>query len=414
MKHESAPRAVGLCLLCLVLSLPLSACHASGTFAQRPGFAAWFAAHPPAGKPASPADQVLLRRFRPRLWVGPGQDGPIDFYRDYIADGTLYGAGGRVISRHVTRTLLNRYKDDSSAVFVHRPGSAPTRAVVFGRVTRSGLPFCTLRWTFLTYNFVFRTSGLPADMASWETWPLKLLVNLNDWHQLDPYVAASVVLDADRQPVALLLQQHNDQRSYIFGHDLKLPRDGRVRLIAAERSNELYPYSAGRKKHRVVEFMSADDLPYLVTGAGKPWLTGDDITDPVREIHYRLAFLPPDDAFYVFKGRLGAKRLLPGRSGPPGADYYTLPMFMNRALQLVAFHWREDDTWQMKRLETFLRASRAQGYAAVHGQAFQALCRRFTSLLNGTGKSEAEIARQAKDRNAPVKRAADSASSVVR
>ena len=31
------------------------------------------------------------------------------------------------------------------------------------------------------------------------------------------------------------------------------------------------------------------------------------------------------------------------RSGPPGADYNTLPPLKPRARQLVAFHWREDD-----------------------------------------------------------------------
>ena len=65
--------------------------------------------------------------------------------------------------------------------------------------------------------------------------------------------------------------------------------------------------------------------------------------DPAREVEYRLEFLPQTDAFYTFKGALGERRLLPGRSGPPGADYNTLPAFKPKARQMIAFHWTEDD-----------------------------------------------------------------------
>jgi hypothetical protein len=355
---------------------------AASNFSQHSGFAAYFAAHPPASRPANRRDQALLRRYRPRLWVGPGQDAPIGFYPDYIAHGTLYNARGKVISTHADRALLNRYKHHPAVTFVHRPGRYATHPIVFARVDHAKLA-CTPTFTFLTYNFVFRDSGLPAGLARWKAWPLSLIADLNDWHQLDHYTAVSVVLNAAQRPVALLLQQHNDQRSYIFGTDIELPTDDRVRLIAALRSNELYPWRRGRTTHRTVQYMTPDNLRYLVTGRNKPFYSAQDITQAEREVHYELAFLSPDDAFYVFQGGLGEARRLPGRSGPPGADYHTLPMFINRALQLVAFHWRPGDTRQMQALIAFLRASRAQGRAATQTAAFHKLCTAFMQTLHG-------------------------------
>jgi hypothetical protein len=35
--------------------------------------------------------------------------------------------------------------------------------------------------------------------------------------------------------------------------------------------------------------------------------------------------------------------LLPGRDGPPGADYNTRPAFKSKAAQLALFYWHEED-----------------------------------------------------------------------
>jgi hypothetical protein len=74
----------------------------------------------------------------------------------------------------------------------------------------------------------------------------------------------------------------------------------------------------------------------------------DDITDPAVDVDYELHFLPPADAFYTFKGFLGGKRLLPGRSGPPGADYNTLSAYKPLHRQMIAFHWRDGDADYVK------------------------------------------------------------------
>jgi hypothetical protein len=46
----------------------------------------------------------------------------------------------------------------------------------------------------------------------------------------------------------------------------------------------------------------------------------------------------------VFQGWLGERRALPGRDGPPGADYNTLPPFKSKALQLALFYWAEEQS----------------------------------------------------------------------
>lgn len=65
-------------------------------------------------------------------------------------------------------------------------------------------------------------------------------------------------------------------------------------------------------------------------------MAGWDITHGEEEQEYTLKFLPSSDAFYTFKGRLGEQRSLPGRDGPPGAQYVTLPPLMPWANRLVS------------------------------------------------------------------------------
>src|SRR5690606_23178352 len=101
----------------------------------------------------------------------------------------------------------------------------PTHPTVYGRIDRGSLESEAgpVPLVFLTYHAVFRVSGLPAGLPAWQEGPLSLVLDLDDWHQLDHYTAATVVLDGAERPVALLLQQHNDQRSYLFGADLARP-----------------------------------------------------------------------------------------------------------------------------------------------------------------------------------------------
>ena len=337
-----------------VLAL-VGACAGDDTnFSQAPGFEAWYAAHPPAETVPEAADQALLARFQPRFHLPEGHEGPLDFYSDYLAAGTLRDGEGVVVPGPVSRAALNRIKHDPHAVFVHEPAGHPPTPVVYGRVDRDELelPGCApLAVTFLTYHLVFRTSGLPAAMTWWQEAPLALAGDLHDWHQLDHYTAVTLALveaDRDARPFAATLQHHNYMRTWLLGEAarpgaLGLPDDGRIGIDVAIRSNELYPHRPGRTVRRAVRYLDPASAVYLVTGEDRPLAAADDITHPAREITPGLRFLPPADAFYVFEGWLGERRLLPGRSGPPGADYNAIPAFKPKATQLVAFYWREDD-----------------------------------------------------------------------
>ena len=132
-------------LLAAALAAAVGGCESRrGNFSQSPGFAVYYAEHPPAGEPASPADQALLRRYRPRLWLPAGHPGPIDFYADYIAAGRLTDGAGRSAPTPVTRAILNAHARDPGAIFVHVPGAWPPTRTVYGRVDREVARFAVL------------------------------------------------------------------------------------------------------------------------------------------------------------------------------------------------------------------------------------------------------------------------------
>lgn len=351
--------------------LPLIACsEPAATFSQYPGFRAWYAAHPPGDDLPGAADRLLLQHYRPRLFIPAGIEGPISFYDDYIAQGFLARADGRLVSGRVTRPLLNGHRNDPDVVFTHRPSGAKATPVMLGRVDREtvDLPGSgPIAFTFLTYNVVFRGSGLPAGMPGWMGPAVGLVGDIEDWHQLDHYTAVTVALadgaSDNPEPVAATLQQHNYQRTYLLGvaerpGRLALPGDGRLAVDVATASNELYPHRLGRQMRRAVPFMTPDAARYLVMGDDRPWVSADDMTEPAREVDVLLRFLPPSDAFYVFQGRLGERRRLPGRDGPPGADYNTLPAFKAKATQMLLAYWHEDDAGYLEALGGVFRDGR--------------------------------------------------------
>ncbi len=353
---------VGWMMLCLLLICAAeSAEAASRNFSQYPGFAEWYAAHPPSDALPSVEDQALLAKHRPRFFLAEGQTGFIDFYRSYIAQGTLRSEAGEVISKAVTAELLNAHKDDPGVVFTHaaagRAHAAPQAPKIYGRITRASMVWLGTpqALTFLTYTAVFAHSGLPGGLLGWQKIGLGLLGNLSDWHQLDHYTSVTVILDHTDRPFAVMLQQHNYLRTYVVGEQVSLPADGRPLIAVAEGSNELFPHSEGRTSHRAVPFLTPVNFRYMLGIGRRPLFTADDVTDPQVEAEYQLAFLAPSDAFYTFKGFLGELRMLPGRDGPPGADYNTLPELKPMPLQMLSGYWRYQNAGDMARLHAALR-----------------------------------------------------------
>ena len=335
-----------------------------GNFSQYPGFAEYYAAHPPVAALPSADERALLIRYRPRFYLPPAHAGLIDFYTDFIAQGTLYTGDGHAISASVNQSVLNAHKDNPAVVFVHRPEpKIPAQATVYARIDHDTLAVGSVKQqlTFLTYHAVFRHSGLAAGFSGWRANLLGLFADLNDWHQLDHYTTATVVLNESDHPVALMLQQHNYHHTLVFDGAFPLPADGRVAVDVAIRSNELYPHAPERVRHRAVRFNSPQEMRYLLGFGAKPRIAEDDITEGSLEANYALQFLPPNDAFYTFKGFLGERRRLPGRDGPPGADYNALPATKPLTSQLLMGFWREGNREDVARLES--------GYAKTGAQA---------------------------------------------
>jgi hypothetical protein len=317
-------------------------------FSQYPGFAEYFAANPPSDELPDARTRALLERHRPRLYLPAGHVGPIDFYRDYIAHGVLRDGDGKVISGDVTPELLNQHKQAPRVEFTHKAwpaGYTPT-PVLHARAQTAEVDLGQGPQTFrvLSYHAVFPHSGLPAGLLGWQTIALGLAGDLDDWHQLDHYTAAYMVLDDTDTPVALILQQHNYHRTYLFGEGIPIAEDGRASIDVAIRSNELYPHQPGRSNRRAVSFLSTNAWLYMIGAGPRLFLTADDLTQPEREIEYKLRFLEGSDAFYTFKGYLGQRRWLMGRSGPPGADYKTLPKLMKFDRQLLVGYWRNGNS----------------------------------------------------------------------
>ena len=327
-----------LAMLVAVLSWVACSRH-EGSFTTMPGFTEHFAQYPPSAESADARERQLLQRYRPRFYRAEGQSSFLDFYADYIAHGELR-VDGTGISDEVDAELLQAYRDDTRAEFRHAPADRPVTPVVYGRVIREVLEHEGERWplTFLNYNLAFAHSGLLEGLPFWQKWPVDVTGLSTDWHQLDHYVGLTVVLHED-QPIAVMLQQHNYQTTYLLGdpgeHEIQWPEDQRVAVDIARQSNELYPHSPEETQHRAVSFVTAENIRFLKTGDEKPLMAGYDITQGEQEQDYILKFLPSTDAFYQFKGRLGAQRNLPGRDGPPGADYVTLPGLMPWANRLV-------------------------------------------------------------------------------
>ena len=320
------------------------------TFADFPGFAEYYAGRCAGGDPGPPGteDRELLMRFRPRFILPPGSIRPIGFYEDYLPYSVLRRFSDKaVVEEKVSREQLRRQQDNTQVYLEYRPerGKKPTKAggpAVFGRVYRERVPFPGdngegtryLDLTFLKYNLVFPVSGLPAGLNRLAGSILKGAgLDPGDWHQLDNFVAAHIVLDGRGKPIAALLAQHNHHRVYLAGRDIALPADGRFVFDVALRSNELYPGSDSGNpvRHRVVRWSLY--LNYLLSGKDRPLLSADDITygrrAGGREVVYDLGFPSPCDPFYTAKIMLGPPRPFfgfdIGRDGPPGSDYYTVP-----------------------------------------------------------------------------------------
>lgn len=363
--------------LVLMLELTMAGAKEYDTFADYPGFSTYYGRRcVDHHLPQNAHDKVLLQKFRPHFILPPKGQLPIDFYADYLSHTVLRRRDNHhIVVDHVTPDLLAAVKDSGDYYLDLQLGrlraaglyqsdqsglahAAVRQAVVYGRAYHQKVSFpaaggpVTRHFSFLKYNLVFAVSGLPARLPWGSETLLRLLgFNLQDWHELDNYVAATVVLDEQDAPVAVILAQHNHHRSFLVGRHLSLPADQRLIFDIAERSNELYRDAAtpGPVAHRVIRW--GLNMKYLLTGKNPPFLKAQDLTYGRQagglDIAYQLQFLSPCDPFYTAKMMLGERRRLfghyIGRDGPPGADYYTIPLLLPMGNLLKASYYHAGD-----------------------------------------------------------------------
>ncbi len=378
-----------------LLTLSLVACGVRGDvrgFSSYPGFSEYFAGHPAEKSEPNVHDRELLTRYRPRLILPPGHAGPIDFYRDYLPATRMSDLEtDTVLADPPTAEDLWRHRSDEIVGLDLVREIKEPHAAVYGRVRREQVHFPTddgervLPMIFLSYNIPFARSGLPARLNWFERAGLSVMGWLagwdaNDWHELDVYVAYTLVLDDGQRPLAVVLAQHNHHRAYLIGKDLSWPGDDGLPLEVAASSNEIYlsSHSPEPVAHRTIPFPSRMD--YLLSGENQPFLDGMDVTYGLEagghEADYELHFLVPADPFYTFKGRLGEYRpfmgFYVGRSGSPGADYYTLPVLLPLGNTLKFAYLHDGDAEDIAAVRRYISDDRMdiEGLMAYGGRAF--------------------------------------------
>jgi hypothetical protein len=301
------------------------------------------------------ATRGLLERYRPRIFIAPDSYRPLDFYRDYLPDTRLVTIDGDVIAEPPTREQLVELQrsPDHYLDYLIEPDDALTNRsdqppAIYGRVYTDTLkPDREL--IFLKYSLVFPYSGIAADTDGWKGGVARLLGSPKAWHELDIHGAIHVILDGKtRQPLGILLAQHNHQRTFLAGRDFEWPPDDRVPFVFAYLSNEPYllrPDDPPQRSERSIG--DPRTLAYLVgRDDNAPISAGfDRVFTPdggAEEIETRLKMLPHDDPLYTSWMPLGARRKALSLvelfffSGPPGIDYYAFGDLKNLA-DLAAF-----------------------------------------------------------------------------
>ena len=306
----------------------------------------------------------LLKQFRPRVYVAPGGLEPIDFYEDYLPHCVLKDArqGGAIVNFRPTRDTLKRVERSHELYLDYSgPENLKGSPVAYGRIHQQRVEFegktrpVNLPFIFLKYSFVFLKSGLPARLP----WYKELFVSLSGdpekWHELDLHGAVTVALlnDGDVQkPVALILAQHNYYRTYLFGRDIPIPKDGRPSISFALRSNEPYPAPMGLQPEEHLTVGNPSDFSVVVTGKGFAVTSGVDLVygpeSGAKEVDYQIQRLTSHDPLYVAWIPLGDRLKLFGlfpnvyRTGPPGINLFTCWPVLKEYGMIMKF-WFADD-----------------------------------------------------------------------
>lgn len=314
------------------------------------------------GKVPTQEERALLEQFKPRLFIAPGADAPIDFYSDYLPHTVVRRTTEQKLiqERSPGRDRLKEIMYDPEIYLEYtemgRVGKSSPK--VYSELARETVNLniqsliTTREFIFLKYHFVFTYGGLPTQLSSLKEDVFKLLGDPAQWRQLE-HSSIYIVLDDQLQIVAVMLRQYDYFRTFLRGEQLQVPSDGHVAIAFSERSNQ--PYLLHKGQHPIQRFASLDfrDIPYVIGGKEESRLGGIDLVYPIEaggvEISYDLEFLPEFDPLYISRIPLGKRAYYfdflenPFRRGSIGMDFVTWPQVMDLGNILQFWYIRDGD-----------------------------------------------------------------------
>lgn len=311
---------------------------------------------------------TLLEKYKPNFHVDKDSYIPMDFYKDYLPQTSMFTSGwiDRQVASSVSSDMLktyhlnNGYYLDYDISHLDALALSPdaVTSTVYGRGYRSILAGegSSKDLIFLKYSLVFPYSGLPQGTPGYKKLSARLIGNPLAWHELDIHGAVHIVLDGDsKEPLGVILAQHNHHQVLLKDIDFKWPKDHSVDITFATYSNEPYMSHSNdqAKYHRVISTPSNPD--YLLGITDRQPLTGGTDTvaaaSNVIELKTPLVLLPLDDPLYTAHMSLGDRRKILGLfrtfyiEGPPGINYYAMPALKDMANLMAFWYVTLDDDY---------------------------------------------------------------------
>jgi hypothetical protein len=308
----------------------------------------------------SPNTLKLLQKFKPRIFIAPESYIPISFYRDYLIQCVVRQRKSPHNTQYqrIDREILQDIQFSPKLYLDYRVSARTARLFevkdvhpeMYGRIYTDYLISGdhNIPLIFLKYSLIFPYSGLPAGVEGIKRMGSHFIGDPLGWHELDIHGAIHIVLNGNtRQPLGVLLAQHNHHRIYLGGKDFKWPDDNRVSISFSQYSNEPYLLKDDSSYHLERTVGNPMNIDYLfgVTDQAPLGAGLDKIYSKkggAREVPTELVLLPLNDPLYKAWIPLGNIEKIWGlwktwyRRGPPGIDFYTIGSLKNLA-DLTAF-----------------------------------------------------------------------------
>lgn len=270
-------------------------------------------------------NRAYLKTYKPRIFIGPQNFGPVDFYESYLPQAELFDWRGHKILSGVSRLELKNSERQpgttlrvkSQAQFCRGVDCQNRKARGYARLDYDSADLGEgrdLHFMVLTYQFVIPYRGLPRGLSRLQEWVAERLGDPERWLEFDHQVRIQILVGGGGGPPLLVLISHPGYfRSYLVGRDIKWdPERPGLEICLAERSNQPYPCpEVGTKRFVPVALFPEEEMEFLFArGQANGWLTGlDEVLNSAGgavPIDYDLAYLPNLDPLNVAWIGLGA------------------------------------------------------------------------------------------------------------